>query len=291
MHGSELTGLPQGLFSIRQTEYRFETEAEPLHLHRWHEIVYVAEGTVRFFVENTSFLVNAGGVVTIGENQLHRAVALGKSPTRWITVAFCETYLQELQQAFTAQTLCQCFSRQHVAAPRILPVWRQTRPLALLRELLDLSQDPGREADMLRKTLLASLLLILQRLHRQPDAPPVTGRRAPERLADQVQQYLSLHSAERFSLQELARRFHVSPCYLSRLFRQNFQIGIVDYLNGIRIKAAQALLEQTQDGVAEIARRTGFATTAHFRRVFKQATGYPPQQYRLLYGPPAESEQ
>ena len=35
--------------------------------------------------------------------------------------------------------------------------------------------------------------------------------------------------------------------------------------------------------VSEVAAKTGFMTTAHFRRMFKDATGLSPQQYRQYY--------
>ena len=55
------------------------------------------------------------------------------------------------------------------------------------------------------------------------------------------------------------------------------------YINGVRIKAAQNLIEKSNESISDIAEKTGFMTTAHFRRVFKDATGLSPQQYRQYY--------
>ena len=54
----------------------------------------------------------------------------------------------------------------------------------------------------------------------------------------------------------------------------------MEYINGVRVKAAQRQLEKTRRSISEVAADTGFSTVAHFRRVFKEATGLSPQQYR-----------
>ena len=58
---------------------------------------------------------------------------------------------------------------------------------------------------------------------------------------------------------------------------------MIEYINGVRIKAAQNLIEKSNESISDIAEKTGFMTTAHFRRVFKDATGLSPQQYRQYY--------
>ena len=72
----------------------------------------------------------------------------------------------------------------------------------------------------------------------------------------------------------------LSPYYLSRLFRRVTGQSIVDYLNNRRIEAAQKLLETTELSISAIAEQTGFASAAHFRRVFREVMDISPLQYR-----------
>ena len=79
----------------------------------------------------------------------------------------------------------------------------------------------------------------------------------------------------------MAAKFYISPYYLSRLFRRVTGQSIVDYINGRRIEAAQKLLETTELSIGTVAvKQTGFASAAHFRRVFRQTMGTGPLQYR-----------
>ena len=78
----------------------------------------------------------------------------------------------------------------------------------------------------------------------------------------------------------MAARFYISPYYLSRLFRRVTGQSIVDYINNRRIDAARRLLKNTELSISDIAEQTGFASAAHFRRVFRDVMGISPLQYR-----------
>ena len=97
---------------------------------------------------------------------------------------------------------------------------------------------------------------------------------------EQICAYLAANYQQKFSLTDVAARFYLSPYYLSRLFRRVTGQSIVDYINGRRIEAAQRLLESTDLNISAVAEQTGFASAAHFRRVFRETMGTGPLQYR-----------
>ena len=97
---------------------------------------------------------------------------------------------------------------------------------------------------------------------------------------EQICAYLAANYQQKFSLSEVAAKFYISPYYLSRLFRRVTGQSIVDYINGRRIEAAQRLLESTDLNISAVAEQTGFASAAHFRRVFRETMGTGPLQYR-----------
>ena len=97
---------------------------------------------------------------------------------------------------------------------------------------------------------------------------------------EQICAYLAANYQQKFSLTDVAARFYLSPYYLSRLFRRVTGQSIVDYINGRRIEAAQRLLESTDLNISAVAEQTGFASAAHFRRVFREVMGTGPLQYR-----------
>ena len=139
------------------------------------------------------------------------------------------------------------------------------------------------QAENLRKMLLATLLLELKDLCRQQQEQGGENGRVSNHIVDQIQAYIAEHYAEKLTLTGIASQFYISPYYLSRLFKKSINLSLIEYINGVRIKAAQNLIEKSNESISDIAEKTGFMTTAHFRRVFKDATGLSPQQYRQYY--------
>ena len=81
-----------------------------------------------------------------------------------------------------------------------------------------------------------------------------------------------------------AEQAGISSSYLSRLFRQSLNVSFVDYLNGLRVAAAQELLVSSDRKVKDIAYMTGFNSTQSFFRIFKKFTGMSPGDYRQRSG-------
>jgi transcriptional regulator GlxA family with amidase domain len=58
----------------------------------------------------------------------------------------------------------------------------------------------------------------------------------------------------------------------------------MQWVNGVRLRHAQQLLEATDDGVESISRRVGFASAANFREQFRRLSGVAPLSYRRTFG-------
>jgi two-component system response regulator YesN len=100
----------------------------------------------------------------------------------------------------------------------------------------------------------------------------------------QVIEYLQQHYNEDLTLDDVARKVHISPSHLSRLFKDELGMTIIDYLTDIRIAAAKQMLENSDLMVKEIAEKVGYQEASYFTRVFKKNTGVSPAEYRRLWG-------
>lgn len=165
-------------------------------------------------------------------------------------------------------------------------IFAKDRPIALhgsaqivnrLRTLLELMRSAIQEPDFPGKQYLS---LLLHYVEREYLAESRSEQRPRNDTVERICAYLSTHYTQRLTLTDVAAQFYLSPYYLSRLFRQVTGQSIVDYINAQRIEAAQHLLEETDLRINAVAEQTGFATTAHFRRVFRELLGVSPQQYR-----------
>lgn len=256
-------------------------DMKSFHLHKKYEIYYEVEGTRRYYIDDAAYLINAGNIVMIGPDSVHKAVSVEDMPHTRYVLNFNPEYLDEIVHAFPAVDLFECFeSGLHVlhVSPK-----KQAVVEGLLERIWENYEDGSHEAVALRKTRLAELLLTLNGYARDAKQNREGQGKISNKTIDKIQSYISTHYKENLSLTGIAAQFYLSPFYLSRLFKKTTNLSIIEYINSVRLMAGKNLLETTNLKVAEIAEETGFSTTTHFSRIFKEGTGLSPQQYRKFY--------
>lgn len=92
--------------------------------------------------------------------------------------------------------------------------------------------------------------------------------------------YISEHYAEDITVKEIAQMLHLSPSYLSALFKSAFKQSLQSYIIHYRLQVARELLSTTQMSVSEIASTVGYPDSQYFSQIFKKRSGYTPTAYR-----------
>lgn len=93
--------------------------------------------------------------------------------------------------------------------------------------------------------------------------------------------YVAQHFREEdLSVSRIADHLHFSAAYLNVLFKQEMKVTIKQYLSNYRLERARKLLEKDFDKITEIAEKCGYANGNYFAKVFKEATGMTPAEYR-----------
>lgn len=95
-----------------------------------------------------------------------------------------------------------------------------------------------------------------------------------------ARQYIDQHYGERISLRSIADAVYLHPTYLSNVFRKQMGMGVVDYINTVRITRAKSLLLDPRNRIYWIVEQVGFSNQRYFSYVFKALTGLTPMQYR-----------
>lgn len=78
---------------------------------------------------------------------------------------------------------------------------------------------------------------------------------------------------------QIAEMLHITPNYLSALFKKKEDITFVRYLTGIRMDKAHELLSHGNMKVNDVANSVGFFYSArHFSKLYKQRFGHHPSE-------------
>jgi transcriptional regulator GlxA family with amidase domain len=128
---------------------------------------------------------------------------------------------------------------------------------------------------------LLDLLIAVARINldteREP-RPPL-GDRVGRAVLDAVS-HIEQHFEQSVALDDLARRVHLSPGYLSRCFSERMGMGVVEFMHTLRAEEACRLLRWSGLPVGRIAERVGYRDVAYFSRCFSRRIGESPTRYR-----------
>ena len=115
---------------------------------------------------------------------------------------------------------------------------------------------------------------------------PAAARRSHQRgglspaALQRVRVFVEANIDRAIPIRDLASRAGLSPYHFARAFRTSTGTTPRAFVEQRRIEHAQALIETTDQPLAEIAAATGFATQSHLTTAFRRATGFTPAAYR-----------
>ena len=81
------------------------------------------------------------------------------------------------------------------------------------------------------------------------------------------------------TVQDIAEKVGVSRYHLSRIFKENTGLTLIEYLNRLRFSKAEILLKNSEMNIKDVAKAVGFNNITYFNRKFKQLFGIPPSEF------------
>ncbi|CAI6039741.1 response regulator transcription factor [Cohnella sp. JJ-181] len=102
-------------------------------------------------------------------------------------------------------------------------------------------------------------------------------------LIDKAEAYFINHLSEEITVADAADFVNLNVSFLSREFKKAKGLSPIEYLTQLRIDLAKRLIEDPSDlKFREIAAMAGYPNQYYFSKVFKQATGLTPTEFKSL---------
>lgn len=105
-----------------------------------------------------------------------------------------------------------------------------------------------------------------------------------------IKDYLDSHFTGQITLDALSEKFFISKFYLSREFKKEFGVTVVQYVLNKRIEKAKYYLANSSRTIEEISALCGFNDQSYFSRQFKNVTGSTCLSYRKSVSKPVGGE-
>ena len=97
-----------------------------------------------------------------------------------------------------------------------------------------------------------------------------------------AREYVHEHFRDRLRITDVAEAVDVHPTHLAASFRDAHSMPLGEYIRALKVEWVARQLVETDDPIASIAYRAGFADQAHLTRAFKKRTGWTPARYRQV---------
>ncbi|CAM4470421.1 helix-turn-helix domain-containing protein [Paenibacillus phoenicis] len=240
------------------------SQVSPEHTHDFYEFFVIEAGSCRHVVNGETQLLQAGCLVFIRPEDIHRYEQNGEEDCRFYNVPCRHSLMDEAMAFLGEEEIAERLLQSHLPQVALLSPTEVGEFVALFERIKLLSSIDKQKA---RLVLKSGLIDLLTRYFFNPN--PVKQEEIPlwlEHALSKMQLKENLHRGLP-ALYELSGR---SIGHVNRAFRRYLQQTPTEYLNQLKLSAARNLLLTTELRVVEIALECGFENVSHFYHQFKK---------------------
>lgn len=152
----------------------------------------------------------------------------------------------------------------------------------LIQRLLFVFTENHASKDVFADFMLRELIIrIVQNETREIYSQNALHLSSSHRLAHVIQ-YIRKNLDRELSVGELSKKAYMSESNFHRVFKNEFNLSPVEFINGERLKLAASLLQNPSRKIKDVCMQCGFNSLSYFIRLFKRKEKVSPKQYQLL---------
>jgi len=150
---------------------------------------------------------------------------------------------------------------------------------AEFEQILEINADVVQEISALN--IIEEIdLSAVQALEKYMNAVHRNNKVKNHQIINKIKEYVRNNYSKGLTLEEIAESVYLSPYYISRLFKEEQGITIMDYLTKVRIEEAKKFLRNPKYNIDEISEKIGYNDPSYFSKVFRRQVGLSPTQFR-----------
>ncbi len=255
-----------------------------MHMHDFYEVCIISSGQCMHYINGSKCLVKKGDVFIVKSNTPHGYY--GSDPFEIFVITLSDKYrakhLSEFQSKssfytlFFAEPLMRGISTSQLFLSLTLNQLHEILPL--LDESLRYTVPTTPFDALISNSLVNAILAILCRFYEEnhPTDQNATSDAALLRTISMIHEKYY----EKFTLEQLAKMAQLSRSSFIKRFNEICHMPPLEYINKLRLEAAEDMLVNTNAAILQIAEHTGFYDSAHFSKAFNAKNGMSPGQFR-----------
>jgi len=223
-----------------------------------HGLTLILSGTMAYTYAGKEILAGKGDIILQrnGDSYQLRAV---DGPVEFIVISYL---CQPDELADRLAEAGKVFSGGHLA-----------RYSDIFERVEEEYRNPGLWKQPLLRGLVQQIVCMILREQSTRAEPEMTN------IASAARSYMDDNACSAITVEDVAKAVGCSASYLRQIFKKNYGLPPVKYLNEVRIRRAKEMLAAGFFSQEEISDACGFRNVYYFGRVFKEITGVSPGKY------------
>lgn len=240
------------------------------HVHSFYEAHYVFSGSIKYNdLENRkTYTIKNGNGILFSPNSPHNIASFSNDLIK-ISITF----------SISNDNANECF--QEIASKSVHLLKISETVSCDFDDILFESDKKNIFSPYLIRDRIFSIICSILRQANVHEELKIETKKEDIRISSAIQ-YINDNKCSALTCEDVAQYCKFNTKYLSRLFKQNTGITLLDYIHKTKNEEAKRLLMKSNFSLEEISSLTGFSNVYYFNTFFKKINGVPPGEYRKL---------
>lgn len=253
----------------------------------WHDVIemdYIEEGSMEVQTPDGCITLRQGEGVFINSGVMHAFRAAEEGPCTVIALLFDISFLSGLPESVLDKAYIYPVIRcRELSCYPIRPNCREgVELMGLVHRMIFLFQREGYAYELkLRSCLLEFWCVFLEQTKELRSAATPGISVDAERMKLMVN-FIQANYGNHVTLGHIAAAASISPREAGRCFARCMNNSPVNYLNEYRLMMASRMLSTSTASILSISEQCGFSSCSYFSKLFHQAYGMTPGEFRRL---------
>ncbi len=258
------------------SKFKYDNKVVDKHTHKFYHMFFIKNGDGKIFANGKEYVVNKNDVYFFQPKIVHGVIAQSVAPLNTMEVKFTviDAELSKLLELLQHRIECKPQSfhfrleelvMEALYKPKFYKEIINAGFTRLLFELIRNDENPFMShVDDIKETLRGG----------------IKDREGNIFNLMKVIDYTNKNYQEKITLQKLADIGAISCAHLNKLFKKNFNVSPMQYINNLRISKAKELMMYSDFNITQISELVGFQSVHYFSRYFKNKEKITPSEFR-----------
>ncbi len=263
---------------IFDAAYRFkgkgEYDSKP-HIHNncW-EIIQTFSSDGSMIMNNKMYPMLFGSVYLINSNYLHYSSPKDAENYLRNKIAISDSYLENILKSCHGEFIIDIFKKD--IGRQYTPDLQKSQEIDRLFSSVNSLVKKDKNENIFEITIL--LMQMLSLIVKSDDL--VISNYSSTLTSILV--YIDQNFTDDITLDEIAKHFFITKSYLCRLFKNNLNLTVMEYILLKRLSHAKMLLKTTDHPISNIAYESGFSSASYFNHIFRKSENMTPKEYKHI---------